>query len=44
LSEQQRKPLDKLLKLIGLQRQKDVGVKMFSAAQDQQFFRENPGK
>jgi hypothetical protein len=41
LNEQQRKPLEKLLKLIGLQRQKDVGVKMFSAAQDQQFFREN---
>ncbi len=41
LSEQQRKPLERLLKLIGLQRQKDVGVKMFSAAQDQQFFREN---
>ncbi len=37
LSEQQREPLEALLKLIGLKRQKELGIQMFSSAQDQEY-------
>ena len=40
LSEQQRAPLEALLKMIGLKRQKELGIQMFSSAQDQEYLRQ----
>ena len=40
MSEQQRAPLEALMKLIGLKRQKELGIQMFSSAQDQEYLRQ----